>query len=309
VVAGVDIGGTKTALMVTDVKNGEDVATDAFETPAELGPDRLIEHLLEAVSRAVWAAGRRRDDVRAIGIAVPGPVSPDGGRVIVAGNFCGWVDVPLHAEVVREWQLPVWVEQDANEAALGEKWRGGAKELNSIVFLAVGTGVGAGGVVNGRLRRAYHAAAGEIGNSVFGRELLGHERGGHGSLELLVGSPAIRERAQAATAEEMSAVEALTRATSDERLARLAAEVADYLAMAVIAIAALLDPAAIVFGGGTAEAGEALLKPVRRRVERELSVRPVLICSALGEEAQLHGAVFGALWQLDPDLALREELR
>ncbi|MDP9353796.1 MAG: hypothetical protein M3R02_00650, partial [Chloroflexota bacterium] len=77
----------------------------------------------------------------------------------------------------------------------------------------------------------------------------------------------------------------------------------------VINIAALLDPEAIVFGGGTSSAGEDLLDRVRSRVERELSVCPALLHSVLGEDAQLHGAVFGALWELDPDLALREELR
>jgi glucokinase len=128
-------------------------------------------------------------------------------------------------------------------------------------------------------------------------------------LELLIGGPAIREKAKEATGEEMSAAEALVRATEDKRLQPLADEVLDYLGMAVIAIVALLDPEAIVFGGGTSEAGEHLIDGVRARVERELTMRPALMRSVLGKDAQLHGAVFGALWQLDPDLALREELR
>jgi len=79
--------------------------------------------------------------------------------------------------------------------------------------------------------------------------------------------------------------------------------------MATIAIATLLDPEAIIFGGGTAEAGEDILDPVRERVERELAIRPVLMRSVLGAAAPLHGAVFGALWQLDPELAPRKEMR
>jgi hypothetical protein len=71
----------------------------------------------------------------------------------------------------------------------------------------------------------------------------------------------------------------------------------------------LLDPQAIIFGGGTASAGADLIDRVRVRVERELRVIPALMHSVLGEDAQLHGAVFGALWELDPELALREELR
>ena len=181
--------------------------------------------------------------------------------------------------------------------------------MNNVVFLALGTGIGAGLVINGRLHRGFHHAAGEVGNFIMGREFLGQERGGHGNLELLVGSPAIREEARDAAGEELNAAEAIEQADEDERLQRVADEVADYVAMAAINIAALLDPEAIVFGGGTSAAGDDLLEPVRERVERELAVRPKLLRSALGEDAQLHGAVFGALWRLNPELALREELR
>ena len=309
VVVGIDVGGTKTALIATDVRTGEDLATDTFSTEAEAGPESMIEQLCGAVERIVEAAGRQRGELCAVGVSMPGHVAVDAGRVIAAGNLQGWADVPLRDLLGRKLGVPVWVDQDGNAAALGEKWRGGAKEMNSFVFLTVGTGVGAGVMINGRLRRGFHNAAGEVGNFVMGREFLGQKRGRHGNLELLVGGPTIRERAKEAIGEEVSAAEVLRRARDDDRLAPLAAEVADYVAMAVIAVVALLDPQAIIFGGGTAEAGEALIDPVRERVERELTMRPALMRSVLGAEGQLHGAVFGALWELDPDLALREELR
>jgi glucokinase len=309
VVVGVDVGGTKTALMATDVASGEDLAVETFATPAEVGPEAMIDGLGGAIERIVEAAGRRREDLRAAGVAVPGHVAIEAGRVVAAGNLVGWSDVPLRDLLGRKLGVPVWVDQDANAAALGERWRGGTKEMHNVVFLTLGTGIGAAVMINGRLRRGFHAAAGEVGNFVMGREFLGQKEGRHGNLELLVGGPAIRRRAEEATGEEMSAAEALRRAKEDERLAPLAAEVADYVAMATIAIVALLDPEAIVFGGGTSEAGEALIEPVRERVERELTMRPALMRSVLGKDAQLHGAVFGALWELDPDLALREELR
>ena len=309
VVVGIDVGGTKTALMATDVRTGEDLATDTFSTPVDAGPEAMIERLCEAIEAIVAAAGRQQEDLRAVGVAVPGHVAVEAGRVIAAGNLRGWSDVPLRDLLGRKLGVPVWVDQDGNAAALGERWRGGAKEMHNFVFLTVGTGVGAGVMINGRLRRGRNNAAGEVGNFVMGREFLGQRQEQHGNLELLVGGPAIRERVRETTGEELSAAEALRRATEDERLALIAAEVSDYVAMAVIAIVALLDPEAIIFGGGTSEAGEALIDPVRERVERELTMRPALMRSVLGAEAQLHGAVFGALWELDPDLALREELR
>ena len=309
VVVGVDVGGTKTALLATDIATGEDLATDSFSTPADDGPEAGIAAIEAAIGALLDGAGRERDDLRAVGVAVPGHVAIDAGRVVVAGNLTGWADVPLRDLLARRLGVPAWVDQDANAAALGERWRGGAKQMHNFVFLALGTGIGCGVVVNGRLRRGYHNAAGEVGNFVMGREFLGQERGLHGNLELLIGGPAIREWAKEATGEEMSVAEALVRAADDERLAPVRDAVADHLAIATIAIVALLDPEAIVFGGGTAEAGEHLIDPVRARVERELTMRPALMRSVLGKDAQLHGAVFGALWQLDPDLALREELR
>lgn len=309
VVVGVDVGGTKTALLATDVASGDDLASETFATPAEVGPAALIDRLGEAIEGVVAAAGRRREELRAVGVAVPGHVAVEAGRVIEAGNLRGWADVPLRDTLGRRLGVPVWVDQDGNAAALGERWRGGAKEMHSFVFLTLGTGVGAGVMINGRLRRGYHHAAGEVGNFVMGREFLGQKQDRHGNLELLVGGPSVRARAAAAIGEEVSAAETLRRAGEDERLLPLATEVIDHVAMAVIAIVALLDPEAIVFGGGTAEAGEALIDPVRDRVERELRARPALMRSVLGKDAQLHGAVFGALWELDPDLALREELR
>ena len=309
VVVGVDIGGTKTALMVTDVLSGEDLAHDRFSTPNDAGPEAMIEEIARAIRRLVDQSGRDPEQLAAIGVAIPGQVNARTGRVLTAGNLRGWSDIPLGDILCGDLGVPVFVEQDANAAALGERWRGCAKEMNNFVFLALGTGIGAGVMINGRLHRGFHHAAGEVGNFILGREYLGQDRAGHGNFELLVGGPEIRKEVKRVSGEEMGAADALHRSEEDERLSRIADEVADYVAIAVINMTALLDPEAMIFGGGTASAGEDLLDRVRERVERELPTCPALIHSVLGEDAQLHGAVFGALWELDPDLALREELR
>ncbi len=308
-VVGVDIGGTKTALLATDVVSGENLAQSRIPTPAGEGPEALIDRLMEAIDTIAAEAGRDVADLAALGIAVPGQVDAETGRVIQAGNLTGWTDCSPRDLVRKRRDLPVWVDQDANAAVLGERWRGGAKAMHNVVFLALGTGIGAGLIVNGRLHRGYHHAAGEVGNFLMGREFLGQERDGHGNLELLIGGPAIRAVAKVATGESLSAAGALAQAEDDPRLAVLAERVADYLAIVVLNITALLDPEAIFWGGGTASAGDAFLDRVRECVARESPVVPSLLRSELGEDAQLHGAVFGALWELDPDLALREELR
>ncbi|MDQ3045598.1 MAG: ROK family protein [Chloroflexota bacterium] len=306
---GVDIGGTKTALLATDVESGENLARSRIPTSAEAGPEVVLDRLIEASEEIAADAERDMADLAALGIAVPGQVEPETGKVIRAGNLSGWEEIELRDLLRHRLDVPAWVSQDANAAVLGERWRGGAKAMHNVVFLALGTGIGAGVMVNGRVRHGFHYSAGEAGNFLMGREFLGQERDGHGNLEQLIGGPAIRAVAEASTGETLSAAEALARADQDPRLAELADSVADYLAMLVLNITALLDPEAIFLGGGTASAGDALVTRVRERVSRESPVVPRLLLSELGEDAQLHGAVFGALWELDPDLALREELR
>jgi glucokinase len=308
-VVGVDIDGTKIALMATDIESGVDLAHDRFPTPEDAGPARTIEQLCTAITRLVDAVERPRESLRAVGVAVPGQVDKDRHRVIRDGNLSGWADVPLADIMTRQLSVPLFVEQDANAAALGERWRGSAKEINNFVFLALGTGVGAGLVINGRLYRGIHHAAGEVGNFVMGREYLGRDRKGNGNLESLIAGPTIRSHARRVAGKNLDAADLFKRADAEARLSKVADRVADYVAIPVVNIAALLDPKAIIFGGGTSAAGEALMDRVRERVERKTRFRPVLMRSVLGEDAQLHGAVFGALWRLDPELALREELR
>lgn len=306
---GLDIGGTKIALLATDISTGDDLAHQRFPTDADAGPTAMIEQLVNAAKELVLSTGRNPAELRAVGIAAPGYVDAEHGRIIVAGNLRGWRDLPLRDLVSRSLNVPVFVDNDANAAALGEHWRGAAKQMNNYVFLALGTGIGAGVVVNGRIHRGFRHSAGEVGNFIMGRQYLGRKRHGHGNLELLIGGPAIRGQARELSGKKLQVKEAFEAAEDNRDLEKLATQIADYLAITVINISALLDPEAIIFGGGTAAAGELLFDRVRERVERELPACPALMRSTLGEDAQLHGAVFGALWQLNPDLALREELR
>lgn len=104
---------------------------------------------------------------------MPGPVGFDDGRVILAGNRAGWRDVPLREIRRRRFERRVWIEQDANAATLGERWRRCAKRMNNFVFVVLGIGTGAGVNFNGRLRRGYNNFAGDVANFLMGRQYLG----------------------------------------------------------------------------------------------------------------------------------------
>ncbi len=298
VVLGVDIGGTKTALLAWELTTDAVLSQDVFPTPTEIGPEAMVDCLVAAIDTLLAACGQQRADLRGIGVAVPGLVDAGAGIVLTAGNLAGWSRVPLCDLLEAQLHIPVAIEHDADAAALGERWRGVAREMENFAFVALGTGIGVGIVVNGRLYRGAHHAAGELGDLVVGREFLGQERDGQGNLAQLIGGKTLRRRAKQATGNDLSSADVISGAEDDAALAVMADEVADYLAMAVIAIAALLDPEAIIVGGGTAEAGEDLLDPVRERVAREVPALPTIIASALGSEAQLYGAVFAALQEI-----------
>lgn len=294
VIAG-DVGATKTAVGLYDVVTRELVAVARFPTPVEDAPSALVERFASAAEALIDGASRQRAELRAAGLAVPGLV--DGrGRVIRAGKLPRWRDVALGEMVGERLGVATSVEQDANAAALAERWRGVAEAMSDFVFLALGTGVGAGVVVDGKLLRGSHDAAGEVGDL---RE-LGSAPGPAGvKLGDRIGGRAIARDASLHLRAAVPAAEALARAAADPRLEELADEVAELVAIAVFAIVTVVDPEAIVFGGGTAAAGDALLARVRAELEGHVCAIPHLVVSALGEDAQLYGAVYGGLSLLE----------
>jgi predicted NBD/HSP70 family sugar kinase len=296
IIAGVDIGGTKTAVLLWDREKDTVLGQETFATPAESGPQALLDGVDATLDSMFKQNGQSRSRLKGIGIAVPGRVDTKSGTVISAGNLADWENLALRELSEERLHIPTAIEHDASAAALGERWRGTAQTFESFAFIALGTGVGVGIILNGQLVRGAHHAAGELGDLVVGREFLGQDRAGVGNLAHLIGGKTLRRRAAQKTGTELSAAEAIAWAEEDADLAVMAEEVADYLAIAIIAIATLLDPQAIVVGGGTAEAGEDLLDPVRERVAREVVTAPRLIPSALGSDAQVYGAVFAA-WQ------------
>ena len=283
----VDIGGSKTAILVQDARHGRRVYSEKLKTPAHGG----LGVMLRLLDGQIDGLPGGRASVKALGVAVPGHVD-DTGHVVCAGNLDGWVDVPLRSQLEERYQVPVFVERDANCAALGEKWMGAARKMDDFVFLALGTGVGAGLFLDGAIYRGVHFAAGEAGDMAFpaGKR---KERP-LPTISDVVGKNAIKKAARRATGEKLSAAEALERAAKQRRLLRATRNVVEYLSACVVAISSLLDPEAILFGGGTSEAGEPLLKRIREAVAPQHVVRARLMLAGLGTESQLYGALWGA---------------
>jgi glucokinase len=298
---GVDIGSRMTRFALADLQ-GRVVSRHQERTRME-SADATIEQVLVGIEALVTQSGREITKLFAVGIGAPGMTDVTTGTVISAANLAGWTDVPLRQIVEDRFQAPVQVDNDANMAALGERWRGVARQVNDFVFLALGAGVGAGLVIGGRLHRGHRWYGGEISRMSLDYREWEVDFGASGYLESRIGAAAIPEWALARTVlrrtgpDRKAAMRLIFDAArdGDAEASRVVRELAVYLGTAVANIVSVLDPALIVFGGGLSHAGPLLLDPVGDVVASIVPNVPVLKISALGDDAQLMGAVNSAL--------------
>jgi glucokinase len=290
-VAGVDLGGTHVSAALADLDgNIVDRATEPVDRHA--GADAILAQIAAMVQRLAAAQPRA---LRRLAIGCPGIIAVDKGMVLGAANLDGWRRVPVRDRLEAALRIPVRVENDVNLGALGEGWRGAAQGMRDYVFLALGTGIGGGVVVNGQLVRGAHGFGGEIAYLVSEPGLLGGDYQDRGNLEAWIGAVALERRA--AEVGIAGGPEALFQAARLGQPAAVALmeDLVRRLAAAVMNIAALVDPEAVIIGGGLSLQGEALLDPLRRTVASMGGPPVTIIPAALGQDAQLYGAIFAAL--------------
>jgi glucokinase len=216
----------------------------------------------------------------AIGVGVPGLVDFERGFVHELTNVPGWKHVPLKAILSEKTGLPVLVENDANAMTYAEFRYGAAAGLQNVIGLTMGTGIGGGVVLNGRMHRGSSCAAGEIGQmSIHFDGKPGHY-GNLGALEKYTGNHQIAEHAVQRYAEagiEKDIADctpkmiAIAAQSGDDIARQIWGEVADWLGTALASIAWLLNPDAFVIGGGVAQAGDLIFDPLKRKVQSMLS--------------------------------------
>jgi glucokinase len=291
-----DVGGTgiKCALVRP---SGEVVRAERQPTGAERGPAAVIDTILAVAGRLAQAARDSDLDPRAAGIVVPGVVDGSAGVAIWSANL-GFRDVPLRDLVSTHLALPAALGHDVRAGGVAEARLGAAKGHAHVLFLAVGTGIAAAHVVDGRAHAGAHGAAGEMGHIVVRPGGQKCRCGASGCLEAEASAAAVARRYADVTGDRATAREVVARAGAGEPAAvQVWRETIDALADGLVAAQALLDPAVIVLGGGLAEAGEALLAPLRSAVRERLTFHrePPLVRAALGDEAGCLGAALLAL--------------
>lgn len=303
-IAGIDIGSRILRFMLADLR-GKVVHRCVERTPTT-SRQAILDAILSGIARLFLDSNLDRRKLFAIGAGAPGMTDVLQGRVISAVNLKDWTDVPLRDILRTAFDVPVVVDNDVNMAALGEQWAGCAKNCPNFVFIALGAGVGAGIVIDGRLHRGSHWYAGEISHMHLDHRRWKIEYGEQGFLESLVGAEAIgrygeKLRCGAPAAKSADGAEHVFEAAryGDARAAAVVQRVALYLGLAVANIAAVLDPQLIVFGGGISHVGDQLLQPVRDVVSRVVPNVPDIRLSAAGDDAQVFGSVYSALQLAD----------
>ncbi len=302
-VAGVDIGGTNLRLALADL-SGAIVAKWSSSTTGVRGADTVVDLICEGVKRVLQQTSVPRHALKAIAVGVPGVTDVEEGRVIATSYLFGWHDVPLAAKLEAALNIPAAVDNDVNLAAVGESWAGATKGARDFVFVAIGTGIGAGIVLNHSLFHGAGWAAGEIGYMpVPGTPNAPRKRDEPGALESMIGGEGIRaEWKKLWTADkttlpqEMVASEIFDAALAGDPLAQtILQQSARMLSHAIYNMSLVLNCPLFVLGGGVG-LHPALCAATRGMLQQwAVRGRPELIPSELGPDAQLMGALRLAL--------------
>jgi glucokinase len=302
-VIGADIGGTNLRLALADM-SGELQATWSISTVGLREPQAVVQLIRQGVEFLLRQASLPHTSLCAIAVGAPGVTNCEQGVVIATSYLMGWRNVPLRALLEAEFGVPAAIDNDVNMAAIGEHCAGVAQGVSDFVFLAVGTGIGAGIMINGQLLHGGAWTAGEIGYMLVpGATEAPIERGRPGAIESLVGGEGIKALWQSRWSEERTAVSkdatatqifdaALTGDALGQQVLQLASRT---LAYAIYNISLILNCPLFVLGGSVG-LHPALGDGARTVLEqRRARVQPKLIRSTLGSEAQLIGAIHMSL--------------
>jgi glucokinase len=311
---GVDLGGTNIKAGIVDVEAGKVLSAKSVPTLAHEGPDAVIGRMAALIEDAIAGHGAARADVGAVGVTAPGMLDLDRGMTLFLPNLPGnWPEVPLQEDLQARTGLPVFLLNDVRAITFGEWKYGAGQGADTIACFAVGTGIGGGLVIDGRLHLGIGGTAGELGHVTI--DFNGPECGcgNHGCLESFASGPAIAAMGIKAVIQgrttrlgEMVGYD-LNKITPEliydaavqgDAVAKDIYEQAGmYLGVGVANVLTAVGARKVVIAGGVAAAGDLLLEPVRRTIRARVKLMPVaqveVLQASLGSEAGVLGV---ALW-------------
>jgi len=306
-VIGVDLGGTnlRTALLTTD---GDILEFHKETTQASEGWEKVLHRIAANIARQQEAASARGMTVQVVGVGAPGVIQMNTGVVVKSPNFPDWNNLPLREKLESRLHLPVFIENDANAAALGEQWRGAAKGIDSMILLTLGTGVGGGIVLNKKIWHGADGMAGEIGHLTLIPDGRRCSCGNNGCLEMYASARGIVQSYHEAAGksvpeDDLNAVTSekvyLMAQAGDQTARRVMKEAGRMLGIALAGLINIFNPEMIVLGGRIKDAWPFFIDSTREEVLRRAFLAPAqraqIVPSLLGDDAGMVGAAAAAL--------------
>lgn len=313
---GVDLGGTNIVVGVLplDGGRGDVLGLRSVPTEAQRGAkfvvDRIVGLIHDAIDEVIETTGGTRGDFAGVGIGSPGPLNRETGTVINTPNL-GWRNFPLRDLISNAVGLPATLDNDANCATYGEWWLGAGRNVDTLVGLTLGTGIGGGIVLNGEIFHGCSDAAGEIGHMTIEANGRKCKCGNYGCLEAYASGPAIALRAVEgieAGAESLlpalvnGKLEGITAATVYEAVVLgdpyandVMRETAKFLGAGVANMINVLNPEMVVISGGVTRAGDHLFSPLRAEVRRRAFKSAQEACQIVSAQLPGTAGLIGAI--------------
>jgi len=287
-IIGVDLGGTKISAGAVSEDGTRVVGIRSIPTQSEIGAEAIVDRIISVIEGVILDAinetGATRKDFVGIGIGAPGPLDRERGVVIVAPNL-GWRNFPLRDRIHQRLGLESTLDNDANCATVGEWWLGAARGGRNVVGITIGTGIGGGLIIDGKLYHGSSDVAGEIGHTTIDVNGRHCKCGNYGCLEAYASGPAIAVRAREALVREDTAsmlpsmvngdLDRITAETvydaakkGDGLASEIVRETARYLGSGIANLLNVVNPDVVVIAGGVTRAGDTLMAPLRAEVRR-----------------------------------------
>ena len=303
---GIDVGGTNVKIALVDDK-GSILYSNSVPTRAEMGYEYTVNNIKQAIRDLM--SETKVTGIEGIGFDFPGQIDYKNGIVRLAPNIPGWVNIPIAKIIEDEFKIPTRIDNDVHCAALGELNFGAGKGCENFICMTVGTGIGSGIVINGKLVRGASNAAGELGHIKLQMQegpLCGC--GDHGCLEAFASGPSIVAMAEeyimggkstkfrelASGGEITPFIVAEAAKQGDPVAKRIFARIGEYIGFGLSSVVNLLNPEKIIIGGGVADAGDILLDPIKETIKKRAMVvagsAVEIVPAKLGNTAGVIGA-------------------
>lgn len=307
-VVGVDLGGTKISTALSDLE-GKIINQTTIPTDAHEGEMPVLNRIINSIEKVVNDSAISYEDIKGIGIGSPGPLDAKQGIIITTPNL-PFKNFNLVKPISEKFGVPVFLDNDANVAAIGEFMFGAGKGAENIVFFTVSTGVGGGAILNGKVYRGHTSNALEIGHMTVAPHGPRCNCGNVGCVEATSSGTAIAKRAHEALStkvetslrkyENVTSYEVFVEAAAGDPVAKdIIDDAMNYLGIAVANAVSIFDPEYVIIGGGVSKAGDVVFDTVRKVVDKRcfksMAESVKIVPAGLGTDAGLIGSVALAL--------------